>query len=191
MFCRKRNQALKHKRRVHKNIHGVKDPIPYLTNPVLPIGSNTISKSMKRVAQISEFDNWEKCTNHGNRAYGVTVLINSPENKHKTKDILRHCRHTSVTSQLPYNCPNTVSESNLQNALSVVIEKPTTTTVNIKNIGIASPPNNEFPESVISSTTVLKSNKNGSDLDITGDQSKFPKNSDGKIVKKVKKNTMI
>ena len=34
-----------------------------------------------------------------------------------------------------------------------------TTTVNIKNIGIASPPNNAFPESVISSTTVLKSEK--------------------------------
>ena len=73
MFCRKQNQALKHKRRVHKNIQGVKDPIPYLTNPVLPIGSNTLSKSMKRVAQISEFDNWEKCTNHGNRAYGYRI----------------------------------------------------------------------------------------------------------------------
>ena len=51
-----------------------------------------------------------------------------------------------------------------------------TTTVNIKNIGITSPTNNAFPESVISSTTVLKSDKNGSDLDITG-----------KIVKKSKK----
>ena len=79
MCCWKHNQVLKHKRRVHKNINGVKDPIPYLTNPILPIVENTISKLMKRVAQICEFDNWEKCTNHGNRAYGVTILLIVPK----------------------------------------------------------------------------------------------------------------
>ena len=168
MFCRKHNQALKHKRRVHK------DPIPYLTNPILPIGENTISKSMKRVAQICKSDNLEKCTNHGNRVYGVTVLINSPENKHKTKDILHYCRHNSLNSQLPYNCRNAVSERNLQNALSVVIEKPTITTVNNKNIAIASSPNNAFPESIITSTAILKSDKIGSDLKIISDQSRSP-----------------
>ena len=119
-FCRQQSHALKHTRRVHRNKLGVKDPLPFLSNPNQVIGPGTIGKCMKQIAQICEFDNWQKCTNHGNRAYAVTILINGTENKLKGKEVLNHCRHNSVHSQLPYNCRNPVAESRLQNALSAV-----------------------------------------------------------------------
>ena len=54
------------------------------------------------------------------RAYAITELINSKENKLKGKEVLNHCRHNSIHSQLPYNCRNPVSESRLQNSLYAV-----------------------------------------------------------------------
>ena len=128
----------------------------------MSIGEKPIGKAIKLVAQICEFDNWEKYTNHGNRVSSVIILINSFENKYNTKDILNHCKYKSVHSQLPYNRRNPVSTSDLRNKLSIVKEISTITFINIKSIS-----------TVTSQDPVYKSDKIVNEIKIFGAKSRF------------------
>jgi len=87
------------------------------TNTV--IGKGTIRTMAKEVAQHAGFDNWEKCTNHGNRAYAITSMI---ENGALLEDRMVFARHKSANSQQPYARLTATREVNRHDALRA---KPT------------------------------------------------------------------
>ena len=63
------------------------------------VGKGTISKMTKKVAELAGFDDWEQCTNHGNRAHAVTKMIEAGV---PLEDRMIFCRHKSANSQQPY-----------------------------------------------------------------------------------------
>jgi hypothetical protein len=71
VFCKESSTAQKHEFRVKK--------LPYLYNKNLPLGENTISTANKKFAQLIGFENWERCTNHGNRALAITTVATNAE----------------------------------------------------------------------------------------------------------------
>ena len=62
-------------------------------------GVNSIRELNKKMALCCGFDNWEKCTNHGNRAYGSTMLEQARVPEHERA---RWARQKSSKSQVPY-----------------------------------------------------------------------------------------
>ena len=71
----------------------------------------------KHLAQVCGFDKWERCTNHGNRAYGITIVRTNENYKSFAQNALDHNRHASERSQLPYNRKNAKSSALFQQAL--------------------------------------------------------------------------
>jgi hypothetical protein len=39
------------------------------------LGKNNVSRRMKKLAKQIGFKDWEKCTNHGIYAYGITKMV--------------------------------------------------------------------------------------------------------------------
>ena len=82
------------------------------------IGENKIGEQQKFVAELCSFDNFTKCTNHGNQALFVMLLAN--EDLHLTT-IVAHLRHNNVASQLLYVQCSDVIEHSVQNALVLTV----------------------------------------------------------------------
>jgi len=78
------------------------------------VGINNIRTFGKKVAELAGFDSWEKCTNHGTRAYALTKMI---ENGAPLEDRMIFMRHSSANSQQPYARPSMKREVNKQVAL--------------------------------------------------------------------------
>ena len=89
----------------------------YVTDPNSVYGCNAIGKITKHVAQVCGFVRWEQCTNHGNRAYGITVIRANKNYKSISKNALSHNRHKNKNSQDPYNRENVMTSHMFQNAL--------------------------------------------------------------------------
>jgi hypothetical protein len=92
----------------------------WITNPNKNVGINKVQAHTTLLGEICGFQDFEKCKNHGNRAYAVTTLMNSDEDNLKDQTIMEHCRHRSLKSQMPYHRQNAVAQHKLQNALSAV-----------------------------------------------------------------------
>jgi len=87
------------------------------TNSVVGIGNiRTMGKS---VAKIAGFDSWEKCTNHGNRAYAFTKMIEAGA---PLEDRMVFMHHGSANSQQPYAGTSTKREVNRQLALRANVD---------------------------------------------------------------------
>ena len=91
--------------------------LPYLSNPNLNIGKNSISDICQSVAKVCGFINWEAFTNHSTRALCVTTIHNSDVNVGPSQK-LKHSRHSSLKSAIPYMRNNAVAASKLQDALA-------------------------------------------------------------------------
>jgi len=89
------------------------------TNSVVGIGN--IRTFGKKVAKLAGFDSWEKCTNHGNRAYALTKMI---ENGAPLEDRMVFMRHSSANSQQPHARPTATREVNKHLALRADDLKP-------------------------------------------------------------------
>jgi len=83
------------------------------TNSV--VGINAIRTMTKKVAEIAGFENWEKCTNHGNRAHALTKMIENGAPLEDRMIFMR--RHKSANSQQPYARPTAKREANRHLAL--------------------------------------------------------------------------
>jgi hypothetical protein len=53
--------------------------LPYLYNEKQPIGENSIDANTKEFAKEMGFDNWQRCTNHGNRKLGITTIVTNAD----------------------------------------------------------------------------------------------------------------
>ena len=95
-----------------------------MTNPNAPIGQNRMSERTRELARLCSFDDADFCTNHGNRALGITTLVNAPNAQGNKKPILKHSRHNGEKSQTPYNRDTALSEHMLQNSLHSSLSKP-------------------------------------------------------------------
>jgi len=82
---------------------------PYQYNPNQPVGENTINKGMKYIAQLCGFEDFNKCTNHGNRALGITIAVSNGD-KNVGSYIQKNCRHPSITSHAIYQRENPLME---------------------------------------------------------------------------------
>jgi len=78
------------------------------------IGINQIRSMTKTVAELAGFDSWEKCTNHGNRAYALTKMIEAGA---PLEDRMIFMRHKSANSQQPYARSTATRETNRHLAL--------------------------------------------------------------------------
>ena len=79
---------------------------PYLYNPNKPVGENVIGQATKQFAQLLGFDNWERCTNHGNCILGITVAATNA-NQACQKIVRGVARHKSEAVHFTYQRPNT------------------------------------------------------------------------------------
>ena len=50
---------------------------PYQCNPNQHVRENTINKGMKYIAQLCGFEDFNKCTSHGNCALGITTAVSN------------------------------------------------------------------------------------------------------------------
>jgi hypothetical protein len=90
---------------------------PYLYNPNKPVGENVIAQATKQFAQLLGFDNWERCTNHGNRALAITVAATNA-NQACQKIVRGVARHKSEAVHFTYQRPNTDMRKNYHKAIS-------------------------------------------------------------------------
>ena len=92
--------------------------VEYKTNPIQStnnvIGENKIVQQQKWLAELFGFDNFARCTNHGNQALLITLLANL--NLH-LGTIMNHIQQNNMKSQIPYVCKSEGIEHTLQNAL--------------------------------------------------------------------------
>ena len=95
-----------------------------MTNPNAPIGQNKMGERTKTLAHLCSFDNAEFCTKHGNRAFGITTLVNAPNAGGNKMPVLKHSRHKGESGQKPYNRDSTISEHRLQNSLHSSLSNP-------------------------------------------------------------------
>lgn len=79
--------------------------MPYLYNKNQPIGENTIGTINKKFAEIVGFDNWERCTGHGNRTLAITTAVTNAD-KGCLKVTMGYARHASVKAHMGYNKDN-------------------------------------------------------------------------------------
>ena len=96
----------------------------WVTNPNRPIGENNMGEKTKELAHLCKFDDAQYCTNHGNRALGITTLVNAPSASSNNKAILTHSRHGPAKSQEPYIHDTDIAQHRLQNALATSLSKP-------------------------------------------------------------------
>ena len=95
-----------------------------MNNPNAPIGQNKMNERTKTLAHLCSFDNADFCTNHGNRALGITTLVNAPDAAGNKMPILKHSRHANETGQKPYNRDSAISQHRLQNSLHSSLLNP-------------------------------------------------------------------
>jgi hypothetical protein len=69
------------------------------------LGENTIAKANKMFAEITGFENWERCTNHGNRALAITTVTTNAE-KGCEKIMMGTARHADIQVSLGYQQEN-------------------------------------------------------------------------------------
>lgn len=91
--------------------------VPYLYNKNKVIGENVIGKCTKELAKQCGFDNWERCTNHGNRKFAITKLVSSMD-RDGGKLIQGAARHKSITSHSIYHKTNDMLKVSFQKALT-------------------------------------------------------------------------
>jgi len=74
---------------------------PYLYNPNLIIGENSIDGINKEFAEFIGLQNWERCTNHSNRKLGIsTAVSNAPTGIQHV--VAKASRHKDVNTQKRY-----------------------------------------------------------------------------------------
>jgi len=81
------------------------------------IGENVIGKCTKELAKQCGFDNWERCTNHGNRKFAITKLVSTMD-RDGGKLIQGAARHKSITSHSIYHKTNDKLKVSFQKALT-------------------------------------------------------------------------
>jgi hypothetical protein len=86
----------------------------YLSNPRKHMGENTIGKTMKQIAEMCEFENWENFTNHAGRALGITMMLDACGND---TNIARQSHHAGPQSMAPYKQNTKYMESAVQDNL--------------------------------------------------------------------------
>ena len=91
----------------------------YQYNTNLVVGHNILSKDTKCLTELCRFKDWQKYTNHGNHAYGITAAASNAD-KNCAKYIQEVARHRSITSHLRYHRINPKMEQAYQNAVSGV-----------------------------------------------------------------------
>jgi hypothetical protein len=102
--------------------------LPYLYNKRQPMGENSIDGNTKDFAKQMGFDNWQRCTNHGNRKLGITTAVTNAE-KNISTVILKVARHKNITSQQPYQQTNVDMLHNYNTAIvGNHVEPPPTVT---------------------------------------------------------------
>jgi len=91
--------------------------LPYLYNKNQPMGHNKIGSSQKEFAKSCGFENHERCTNHGNRAYGITTAVSNADRSCAIV-IQAQARHTSIVSHVRYHKTNDKMQAAYQRALT-------------------------------------------------------------------------
>jgi hypothetical protein len=87
----------------------------YLSKPKKNMGENTIGKTMKEIAEMCEFVNWDNFTNHAGRALGITMMLEAGGND---TNIAHQSRCAGPQSMTPYKQNTTKQmESEVQNTL--------------------------------------------------------------------------
>jgi hypothetical protein len=86
----------------------------YLSSPRKNMGENTIGKTMKQIAEMCEFENWENFTNYAGRALGITMMLEAGGND---MNIARQSRHAGPQSMAPYKRNTINMESDVQDNL--------------------------------------------------------------------------
>ena len=104
------------------NFYGKIVHIIYRSSPLQRLRENMIGKKIKKLALISGWDDWKRCTNYGLRALGVTSLDSSKEHNLTNKAVLNHSRHANTKSQKPYLRETVTNKSTLQDGLIGKIE---------------------------------------------------------------------
>jgi hypothetical protein len=90
--------------------------LPYLYNENQPVGENTIDGCTKEFAKAMGFENWERCTNHGNRKLGITTAMTNAE-KGIAPIVLGAARHKNYNTSLGYQKPNKHMYQTYNNAI--------------------------------------------------------------------------
>jgi len=78
---------------------------PYIYNPKLPVGANTVGPLCQEMALEMGFDMWEKCTGHGLRKMGITNAMTYAETN-IAPVVLGASRHKNYQTSLAYQKPN-------------------------------------------------------------------------------------
>ena len=63
---------------------------PFISNPLRPVGKNKINDFCKELARDCGVEQWEKCTNHCFRAYGISKLNSLGINLAESMALARH-----------------------------------------------------------------------------------------------------
>jgi hypothetical protein len=90
--------------------------LPYLYNENQPVGENKIDGCTKEFAKAMGFENWERCTNHGNRKLGITTAMTNAD-KGIAPIVLGAARHKNYNTSLGYQLPNKDMYHTYNNAL--------------------------------------------------------------------------
>jgi hypothetical protein len=86
----------------------------YLSNPRKHMGKNTIGKTMKQIAEMCEFKNWENFTNHAGGALGITIMLDAGGND---TNIAHQSCHAGPQSMAPYKRNTMNMDSDVQDNL--------------------------------------------------------------------------
>jgi hypothetical protein len=97
VFCQNAHQKLLREFRANNQ--------PYLYNPKKPIGENSIDGNTKEFAREMGFENWERCTNHGNRKLAITTAMTNAD-KGMAPVILGVARQKDFKTSLIYQKQN-------------------------------------------------------------------------------------
>jgi hypothetical protein len=92
------------------------------SNPKIPIGHTSVGKCGKEFARVCKFDNWEQCTNQGNRAFGITIIVGTEIVDNglsiPLSTSMAHARHSSMDTHKRYMRQNDDAHAKLQKALA-------------------------------------------------------------------------
>ncbi len=79
--------------------------LPYLYNEKKPVGENNIDGNTKDFAKEMGFDNWQRCTNHGNRKLGITTIVTNAD-AGIAPLMLQVTRHKRIQTSMAYQKEN-------------------------------------------------------------------------------------
>jgi hypothetical protein len=90
--------------------------MPHLYNEKKPMGENSIDGITKEFAKEMGFENWERCTNHGNRKLGLTTAMTNTETV-IAPIVLGTGRHKNFNTSLTYVKSNPRMRHKYDNAI--------------------------------------------------------------------------